>query len=45
MIGFAAQRLMELDVESLTGARHGEHDPKRPILAPSCRPERSALNC
>jgi hypothetical protein len=23
MIGFSAQRLMELEVESLTGARHG----------------------
>jgi transposase-like protein len=29
MIGFAAQRLMELDVESLTGAAHGVRDPDR----------------
>jgi putative transposase len=29
MIGFAAQRLMELDVESLTGAVHGARDPDR----------------
>ena len=29
MIGFAAQRLMELDVEGLTGAAHGVRDPDR----------------
>jgi hypothetical protein len=29
MIGFAAQRLMELEVASLTGAAHGEHSPER----------------
>ena len=29
MIGFSAQRLMELEVESLTGARHGARDPDR----------------
>jgi putative transposase len=29
MIGFAAQRLMELDVEGLTGAAHGERSPDR----------------
>jgi putative transposase len=29
MIGFAAQRLMALEVERLTGAAHGERDPKR----------------
>jgi transposase-like protein len=29
MIGFAAQRLMELDVEGLTGAPHGARDPER----------------
>lgn len=29
MIGFAAQRLMDLDVEGLTGAAHGARDPDR----------------
>lgn len=29
MIGFAAQRLMELDVEGLTGAAHSVRDPER----------------
>jgi len=29
MIGFAAQRLMELDIESRTGAVHGERSPDR----------------
>ena len=29
MIGFTAQRLMELEVESLTGAAHGERSPDR----------------
>jgi transposase-like protein len=29
MIGFAAQRLMELDIESRTGAPHGERSPDR----------------
>ena len=29
MIGFAAQRLMDLDVESLTGPVHGVGDPER----------------
>jgi putative transposase len=29
MIGFAAQRLMALEVEGLTGAAHGERDPER----------------
>ncbi len=29
MIGFAAQRLMELEIEGLTGAGHGERSPER----------------
>ena len=29
MIGYAAHRLMELDIESLTGAAHGARDPDR----------------
>ena len=29
MVGFAAQRLMELEVEGMTGAAHGERDPNR----------------
>ena len=29
MVGFAAQRLMELEVEGLTGAAHGERNPER----------------
>ena len=29
MIGFAAQRLMELEVQSLTGAGHSERSPDR----------------
>ena len=29
MVGFAAQHLMELEVESLTGAAHGERSPDR----------------
>jgi putative transposase len=31
MIGFAAQRLMELEVGGLTGAAHGEKSPDRPV--------------
>jgi putative transposase len=30
MIGFAAQRLMELEVEGQTGATYGEKNPERP---------------
>ncbi len=29
MIGFTAQRLMELEVEGLTGCAHGERSPER----------------
>jgi len=29
MIGFAAERLMELEVSELTGAGHGERSPDR----------------
>jgi putative transposase len=29
MVSFAAQRLMELEIESLTGAAHGERSPER----------------
>lgn len=29
MIGFAAQRLMELETEALCGAGHGERSPER----------------
>jgi putative transposase len=29
MIGFTAQRLMELEVETVTGAAHGSRDPDR----------------
>ena len=29
MIGFAAQRLMELEVGALTGATPGDHSPER----------------
>jgi transposase-like protein len=32
MIGFAAERLMELDVRGLTGADHGERSPDRLAL-------------
>ena len=35
MIGLAAQRLMELDIESRTGAVHGE---VRPTVWPSALP-------
>jgi putative transposase len=31
MIGFAAQQLMELEVEGLTGAGHGEKSPERRV--------------
>jgi transposase-like protein len=29
MIGFAARRLMDLEVQGLTGAEHGERSPER----------------
>ena len=31
MIGFAAERLMELETETLTGAGHGERSPDRRV--------------
>jgi hypothetical protein len=40
MIGFAAQRLMELEVEGLTGAAYGE---KTPNVSPAQRLSRSNL--
>jgi hypothetical protein len=33
MIGFAAQRLMELDIERWTGAARGKRSPERPCTA------------
>jgi hypothetical protein len=44
MIGFTAQHLMELEVEGLTGAAHGERNPDRRacttypaiVSSPSC---------
>ena len=41
MIGFAAQRLMELEVESQTGVAYGEKSPER--LAPTERLLRADL--
>jgi hypothetical protein len=41
MIGFAARRLMELEVEGLTGAAYGEKTPER--LGPAQRLSRSNL--
>jgi transposase-like protein len=37
MIGFAAQRLMELEVGGLTGAAYGEKDPGRLAQRNGCR--------
>jgi putative transposase len=37
MIGFAAQRLMELEVGSLTGAAYGEKTPERLAQRNGCR--------
>src|SRR3974390_1997869 len=41
MIGFAAQRLMELEVEGVTGAVYGEKNPDRLVYSdPTCEGER-----
>jgi putative transposase len=34
MIAFAAERLMEIEVQALTGAAHGEKSPARRLRAP-----------
>jgi hypothetical protein len=45
MIGFTGQRLMELEVDGLTGAGHGEHNPEQlqqglvAIVTTSTKPE------
>jgi transposase-like protein len=38
MIGFAAQRLMELEVEGQTGAAYGEKNPERLAQRNGCQP-------
>jgi len=41
MIGFAAERLMELEVGAVTGAAYGEKDPARRAQK-NCYPHRPA---
>jgi putative transposase len=37
MIGFTAKRLMELEIEELTGSTHGERSPERINQRNGCR--------
>ena len=44
MIGFAAERLMELEVAGLTGAGYGEKSPER-VVRSSCVSALLRLRC